>query len=222
MQLDLLACRWTVEKAAKYKKCVESTSYVKKVGGIMKNRKLNRGEFGYPIYERNRVILRTVAYFLLSLAVYLLGYFSTGTKENLLTVVAVLGLLPACKSVVSVVMYVRIPKFSDAVYQEISEKCGDVKVLYSMYLTSYKLNFPINCFAVRGNNLIGFTEFAKCDTAACEEHLKDMLKQNSIKNITVKIFDKQSHFMDRLEQLQDMETGKKEDEILALLCNISL
>ena len=79
----------------------------------MKMQKQQKGEYGYPPYE---------AYFLISIAVFLLGYFSTGKKENLLTIVAVLGLLPSSKSLVSVVMYFKIPKFSEKVYQEVSRQ----------------------------------------------------------------------------------------------------
>lgn len=188
----------------------------------MKMQKQQKGEYGYPPYERKRVVIRTAAYFLISIAVFLLGYFSTGKKENLLTIVAVLGLLPSSKSLVSVVMYFKIPKFSEKVYQEVSRQEGAVPVLYSMYLTSYKANFPINCFAVRGNHLIGYTEFAACDAAACEEHIQGILKQNSVKNVTIKIFYEKARFTERLAQLQALEPGKKEAEILTLLCDISL
>ena len=63
----------------------------------MNIQRLKKGDFGYPIYERKVVIIRTAVYFLMSIAVFLLGYFSTGKKENLLTIVAVLGLLPSSK-----------------------------------------------------------------------------------------------------------------------------
>lgn len=188
----------------------------------MKIQRQNKGAFGYPLYERKRVIIRTAVYFLISISVLLLGYFSTGKIENLLTIVAVLGMLPSSKSLVSVVMYFKIPKFSEKVYQEISKQQGNVPVLYSMYLTSYQLNFPINCFAVRGSNLIGYTEFARCNVSACEQHIQGILKQNRLQNITVKIFSEKARFMDRLAQLQTLEPGKKEMEILELLCDISL
>lgn len=188
----------------------------------MKIQRQNKGEFGYPPYERKRVVLRTAAYFLISIAVFLLGYFSTGQKENLLTIVAVLGMLPASKSLVSVVMYFKIPKFSETDYQEISGQEGDVPMIYSLYMTSYRLNFPINCFAVRGNNLIGYTEFPDCDRAACEEHIQGILKQNSIKNMTIKIFHEKARFIERLNQLQALEARKKDAEVLTLLCDISL
>lgn len=188
----------------------------------MKKQKILKGDFRYPPYERNIVILRTVIYFMMSIAVFLLGYFSTGQKENLLTIVAVLGLLPSSKSLVSVVMYLRIPKFNEIIYQEISSVMGDLSAIYSMYLTSYKSNFPINCFVVRGKNIIGFSEFKTCDTNACEEHIKDILRQNGFKNMTIKIFSDQKRFMERAAQLEELDAGKNETEILTLLCDISL
>lgn len=188
----------------------------------MNKQKRNKGEYAYPKYERNRVIIRTIIYFAISLAVFILGYVSTKTKENLLTIVAVLGLLPSSKSLVSVIMYLRIPKFSREIYEEISGHVKTVKVIYSMYLTSYKMNFPISCFAVRGGNLIGYTEFDTCDTEACEKHIKDLLNQNAIKGITVKIFREQKKFTDRLVQLEVLDISGKEEEILTLMCDISL
>lgn len=188
----------------------------------MKTKKTVKGEFDYPIYERRRVTLRTVAYFAISIAVYVLGYVSTGSRENLLTIVAVLGLLPSSKSLVSLIMYMRIPKFSSEIYGEISEKTGNLSTAYSLFLTSYKKNFPINCFAVRGGNIIGFSEFESCDGQACEKHIKDILNQNSIKNVTVKIFKEKHRFIDRLAQLDGLEESGREGEILELLGDISL
>lgn len=91
-----------------------------------------------------------------------------------------------------------------------------------MYLTSYKKNFPINCFAARGGNLIGYTEFDTCDTDACEKHIKELLSQNAIKGITVKIFQDQRKFSERISQLESLDVSGKEDEILTLMCDISL
>jgi len=57
---------------------------------------------------------------------------------------------------------------------------------------------------------------------ACEQHIQGILKQNRLQNITVKIFTEKARFIDRLVQLQALEPGKKEIEILELLCDISL
>lgn len=188
----------------------------------MFKRKFNKGEYGYPEYEKKRVIIRTIAYFAISAAVFALGWISTGTKNNLLTIVAVLGLLPSSKSLVAVIMYMRIPEFSHEIYEEIASHVGEVSVIYSMYLTSYKLNFAINCFAARGGNLIGFTQFEWCDAQECEKHIKDMLNQNSIKGVTVKIFKEQNKFIERILQLGSLESSGNEKEMLELMGDISL
>ena len=187
-------------------------------------KKKQKGEYGYPAYQTRFVIARTVCYFALAIAIFILGYVSTGTRENLLTVVSVLGLLPASKSLVSVIMYLRMPKFGKAVYDRLSAAAEGMSALYSMYLTSYKKNFPVSCFCVAGGNIIGYTEFKECDTAACEEHIRGLLKQNGFKNITVKIFgaNEQRNFEDRLSQLRRFDEQGRESEILELLCNISL
>ena len=194
----------------------------------MFKRKFNKGEYEYPGYEKKRVIIRTIAYFAISAAVFLLGWISTGTRNNLLTIVAVLGLLPSSKSLVAVIMYMRIPEFSREVYEEITSHAGTVDIIYSMYLTSYKLNFAINCLAAYGGKaasggvLIGFTQFEACDAAACEKHIKDMLNQNSIKGVTVKVFKEKQKFIDRLLQINSYEKSGKEGEILELMCDVSL
>lgn len=181
-----------------------------------------KGDFGYMERQRKIEIIKTVVFFGLSLGLLLMGYLTTKTKTNLLTVVAVLGLLPASKSLVSMIMYLRVPKYNEAVWQTFEEKKGEVKILYNMYLTSYKKNFPINAFAIRGNNLIGYTEFEECDVEACQTHIQDLAKMNSLTGLTIKIFKEQKRFEERLVQLNELEAGTKEADVAQLLCDISL
>lgn len=181
-----------------------------------------KGEFGYLQRQKKLEIIKTIIFFGLSLGLMLMGYLSTGTKANLLTVVAVLGLLPSCKSLVSVIMYLRIPAYDETIWQSIEEKKQSVTVLYNMYLTSYKNIFPINAFAIRGNLIIGYTAFEKCEAELCQTHIQDLGKMNGLTNLTVKIFKDQKKFEERLLQIDSLETGNKEAEIVQLLCDISL
>ena len=65
-------------------------------------KKTEKGMPGYLNYKRKIEIIRTLAYFGIVIAILLLGYFQTGTKLNLLTVVAIVGCLPASKALVGV------------------------------------------------------------------------------------------------------------------------
>lgn len=188
----------------------------------MKDKKVLKGEHGYLTYQRKKVIIVTIIYYAISLAVFALGYYSTHTKANLLTVVAVLGLLPASKSTVSAIMYIRTPKYNDDTYNAISSCVKSIPAVYDLFLTSYQKNYPINCFVVRGSNLMGYTEFSNVDVAGCEEHIRGILSQNSIKNVNLKIFTDKKKFIERINQLQDTEESSKDLQLLVLMLDISL
>ena len=52
-----------------------------------------KGTSGYLRTQKNYEILRTVLYFAISLSLFIAGWVTTGSRENLLTIVAVLGCL---------------------------------------------------------------------------------------------------------------------------------
>ena len=57
-----------------------------------------KGSYLYLDTQKKYEIARTIIYFAISFAIFFAGYSLTGTKKNLLTIVAVLGMLPASKS----------------------------------------------------------------------------------------------------------------------------
>lgn len=191
---------------------------------MTKTQKISKGEPDYLKRQKKVVLIKTIVYFAISLAIFVIGYWSTKTKANLMSVVAVLGLLPASKSLVSLIMYLRTPHYNESILHSIQNVVGQIPIVYHLYLTSYQKNFPLNCIAVRGNNIMGYTEFVSCDTAACEEHIKLITTQNSFKNLNIKIFkgQEQKKFEERLAQLQKTEAGKREEELIELMKDISL
>ena len=132
----------------------------------MKN-KPQKGTYGYLEKQKKRVLFRTILYFAISLAVYLIGYFSTGNNQNYLTIVAVLGCLPASKSAVSTVMYYRYHGCSENDRKKIEPVSSGLITLYDMVFTSYEKNFEIHHLTLKDNNLIGYSAQQKCDAAAC-------------------------------------------------------
>ena len=66
-----------------------------------------KGTQYYLKTQRKYEILRTILYFAISLSLFIAGWITTKSRLNLLTVVAILGCLPACKSVVGMIMFIR-------------------------------------------------------------------------------------------------------------------
>jgi len=192
-------------------------------------KRVHKGEFGYIQFERKWTIIRTCLYFAICIAVFVIGVVTTGSRKNLLTIVAVLGCLPACKSAVNSIMFFRTKGCSEALYNKIyseisikeSSKLFDV---FDLYMTSYKSNFDISHLTISGNTIIGITEIEKCNIAEAEKHIQEHLKQDGHKNFTVKIYDDNDKYISRLLQLEQLDITplKIQDAVLEMLLSISL
>jgi len=197
---------------------------------IMKH-KTAKGSFGYLVDRRKKTLIRTILFFGISLAVFLIGFLTTGSNQNYLTIAAVLGCLPASKSLVNTIMFYRYQGCSHNDHKKIQSHTGGLRELYDLVFTSYEKNFDIHHMVLSGGSIIGYTANTKCDTAGCEKHLRAMLAQNGFSKIHVKIFQDLTKYCSRLDQLQENlqdasdslpPDTERDENVIALLCSISL
>ena len=76
---------------------------------MKKKKNQNKGQKGYLAWNKKMSICKTLVLFAISFAVYAMGIWSTGSNQNLLTIVAVLGCLPACRSAANLIALLRCP-----------------------------------------------------------------------------------------------------------------
>jgi hypothetical protein len=188
----------------------------------MKN-KVQKGDFGYLSYKKKCSAIITIGMFALSLAIYLMGYFTTKTNANLLTVVSVLGCLPASKSAVSMIMYLKAKGASEEDKTVIEGAKGNLNGFYDLYFTGYQKNFPTNHLTVTQNSIIAYSSDAKITEKDFNEHMKDILNKERIHDITVKLFTDRQKYCNRLTELNNLEsdtTARK--DIVNMLFQVSL
>lgn len=187
-------------------------------------KKITKGNYGYLKAQRKRQILQTALFFGISFLVFLTGFLTTGTKNNLLTVVAILGCLPACKSLVESIMYCRTGGCSEEAYGRIRAYEKKLPILYDLYLTSYEKNFQVESLSLKGNTICGYAPADKCDKKKGQEHLANMLLQNGHKGMAIKLFPELPKYLEWLEIQEPMAEEELETvhTILKLICNLSL
>ncbi|MEG1847395.1 MAG: hypothetical protein RRX92_07255 [Lachnospiraceae bacterium] len=199
-------------------------SHSKKENGNAKV-KIKKGDYGYLKAHRKSVILRTLLYFGISIAVFILGWVSSKTKANLMTVIAMLGMLPASKSLVEVILFLRAKDCSEDIYRQTKEHAGDLPMAYELLLTSYEQNYPISSIACISNIVCGYAEDPKCDVVAAKKHIMGILKQNAFKP-GIEIYKEFTTYLNRLDALTKMEpdpdTIDHSDEILNIIKAISI
>lgn len=182
-----------------------------------------KGRKNYIDSQRKYEILRTAVYFFISLSLFIAGLASTGTRNNLLTIVAVLGCLPASKSLVSAVMYCKYKSLSEADAALTEEAAGNAACLYDAVFTTREKTYPVLHMAVSGNTVIGYMPAEKLSDADCAAHLLTCLKADGYTGVTIKIFKDIRKYTARLAQLDAPEDGDKITQgILNTLTSIAL
>lgn len=177
----------------------------------MMGKKAVKGQYEYIKSQKKRTVLRTVLMFALSLSIFLFGMWYFDTKKNFCTVIAILGCLPASKSAVNMIMFLRAKGCTEQTKTRIQSYIGELTQLYDMYFTSYEKNYQISHMVICGSVVCGYSEDSKCDEKACEKHLDTVLKQGGLKKVTVKIYKDIEKYCEGIRNLTDQKTSGHEN-----------
>lgn len=174
-------------------------------------KKCEKGTPGYLEYKKKVEIIRTVVYFLLVAAVYLLGYSQTHTNKNLLTVVAVVGCLPACKALVGVITRLPYPSIDPKRAEEVRALSPHMTSVFDLVVTSRDMIMPIDALVISGNKVFGYLTGKKADPQYTEKHIKSILLENHFKDVSVKMYPDYKKFLSRIEGLENIAAVEKEN-----------
>ncbi len=174
-----------------------------------------KGTKNYINSQKKYEIIRTLIYFGISASLFIAGYVTTKTKTNYLTIVAVVGCLPACKSLISAIMFLRYKSASDKLCNRLDSIKYELCQLYDMVFTSYDKNFSISHIVIAGNTVCGFTETNAFAEKEFQTHINSVLKLDGHKNVTVKIFTDMEKYIERINQLNESEADTSNSEAIA-------
>lgn len=169
-----------------------------------------KGNFQYIKEEKKRRVLKTLLLFAIPITAFVAAACYYGTTTNLISVVAIVGCLPACKSLVGLIMVFMYRSINESTYQKIESHKGSLTMAYELVLTNYEKNTFVDAFAICGNQVIGYTSASKVDLKYAEEHTQKILHHNGYK-VSVKIFKDFQPFLDRLDSMNLHAEGLRAD-----------
>ena len=178
----------------------------------MKNtrkRKTKKGDFGYFSSEKKRRLLITAGLFSLPLLVFFVAWAVNGTRMTVWTVLTVVGCLPGCKSMVSLIMILKCRPMDAGLYQKIREHQGSLDMAYELYMTFYEKSAYIDAVAVCGNTVAAYSSDPKIDASFMETNSQKIIRKNGYK-ATVKIFTDLRPFLERLDSMNDHKESLEE------------
>lgn len=191
-------------------------------------KKIEKGTPGYLNQKKKAEIVRTAVYFGIVIAILLLGYFQTGTRLNLLTVVAVLGCLPASKALVGVITRMPYASISGEKVKEIEAVTDHLTVCYDMIITSRDRIMPTDCIVISSQHVYGYTHYDKVDPDELADHIRSMLSENGYTDLTVKIlkqyrpFTARAEGLNRIAEVEKTDTKEREEKIRSLILTLSM
>ena len=171
----------------------------------MKNtrkRKTKKGDFGYFSSEKKRRLLITAGLFSLPLLVFFAAWAVNGTRMTVWTVLTVVGCLPGCKSMVSLIMILMRHPMDRKLYEEIRKHAGDLVMAYEMYMTFYEKSGYLDAVAVCGNTVVGYTSDPKVDISYLAEQSQKIVRKNGYK-VDVKILKDLKPYLERLDSMNE-------------------
>ncbi len=187
-----------------------------------------KGTPGYLDYKKKAEIARTVLYFAIVAAILLLGYSQTHTKKNLLTVVGIVGCLPACKALVGVITRLPYRSTEPRLAQEVQQKADLLTTVFDLVVTSTETIMPIDCLVISGDKVFGYVSSPKVNVDDTAKYLQTMLRGNQFPDASVKLFGRYKAFLARAEGLNHIQSVEKtdskayEEEIRRAILSLSL
>lgn len=191
-------------------------------------RKLQKGQKGYIKSRKNRYLAWALSEFGVVAGLFIIGYVQTKTRLNLLTVVAIVGCLPASKMLVEFITMAPYKSISEEKYQEIEEKGALLTRAYDMVITSKESVMPVTAVAISGHMVCGYAQSEKVDEVRCARYIKEMLESNKYDKMTVKIFRDYHAFLSRVEGMNNIakveqpENRRTEKKVKRLILSISM
>lgn len=173
-------------------------------------KKVKKGSYGYIRYEKKKRFLVTLILFAIPLAIFITGYVTTKTKANLLTVVALVGCLPACKSMVGLIMIFMQKSMKRTLYDEARKAAGNLVAGYELVFTAYEHTTPVNALVVCGHHIVCYTPEEKADTAYLEKHISKILSANGYTSEEVKVMKDFRKYIQRISDISRRQEHYRE------------
>lgn len=167
-----------------------------------KHKWAKKGEFGYFSDEKKRRILITSILFGVPLLIFFTSWLYLGSRMTVWTVITVVGCLPACKSMVSLIMILMRHPMEKELYEKIKAHEGRLVMSYEMYMTFYEKSAYIDALAVCGNSVVCYSSDPKLEVDFMTAEAQKIVRKNGYK-ADVKILKELRPFLERLDSMNE-------------------
>ncbi len=171
--------------------------------------KYNKGESGYLQEKQKRAWIYVILFAAVIAALLVAGVLIWGSNQNVLTVAAVVMVLPAARFGVNLIMLASKKPSDAGVIRQTDEAAPDLMRLYDMVIGTSKKPVGTEAIVISDSALCIYETQKDTDTSFLADQVNNFLHGDSI-FINVNVYTDRAKFMNRIAFLQQsLETGGK-------------
>lgn len=177
----------------------------------MKNRKI-KGEPGYFRYRKKKLLMGSLTGFLMMFLLFFTGYLIYGTAKNLITILAVLVVLPTVKIYVQ---YLMMPWKNNAdkdYFEKLKAEFPDINLYAELLITGSEKSFEITYLAIdKDENIAAYTANDKAEPAKFEKAVVNFLNYYNF-DAKVTLCKDTDAFEKKLAQISDCKNAPTNEQ----------
>lgn len=170
-----------------------------------------KGTFGYVDYQKQKLLFKTLGEFLAVSFIFCGGYLICGTKNNICTVIAIVLVLPAVRSLVRYLMFVKANSPDREQYELLSGKTAGFPLLSDCILTCRSKNIYVRFAVVTDTVIYCYAKDCVLAAADFESGLSEFIASCG-DTVNVKLFTDFNLFLKRVTALHPVENKEKKTE----------
>ena len=184
--------------------------------GMRRNKGKKAGEYGYIDERKKRQTAMLFLWVFLIAVILIAGYIRTGTRLNEATVVGVILVLPAAKTLIRLILLLPYRSGDKEKYEQVKAALKDRGLLYSdLVLTRYEGSMSIYFAVIHGSNVFAFVPSQKCSPDKIKEYLAVSVKSTG-SNSSPMVCTEFEKFMGFVKKIGESETKTtKNDQKIA-------
>ena len=187
--------------------------------------RLKKGTYGYRTAYKKRQLFFVVLFILAIIAQLILRSFITEQiYKNLITISAILTVLPMANLASPLVVAARIPEVPEELHTACLPYEDKFPVLYDLIITSNDLIIPVDAAAVHPTGVYLYCSNPRADKKKAENFLNEMLVSWKLDG-NAKVMNEEKKFLRRLSELKAVTEDEDDGSaayVLRLLKSLSM
>lgn len=180
-------------------------------------KRITKGHYGYLKYKK-KIELVKLGVILMGIVILLVaGYMGTHTRKNLLTVAAVVSVLPLANIAVPIVAMWPFHGRPQEEYEEVHKAVGNGLLNTELVITAHNEKpFGVDYVYIHPDGVFCYSSQKNLKVDALTKHLKTMIEGNELHTPTVHVFQNYKKFLRRVGALSSVNRGDCEEDLLRI------